>query len=98
MTTEVRVLDAEDKLIAAADLFRPAMVGFPPLPSLQPGQILKLLEPGRTVGAFVDRLLVGTADAVRLIDAAQAWDIPPRIYAENRSSRPGTIDCPQVWW
>jgi predicted acetyltransferase len=192
MTTEIRVLDGEDDLIAAANLFRTAMVGFPPLPKLAPGHIAKLLEPGRTIGAFVDGQLVGTADAVtsgltlpggavvghaavthigvlpsftregiatelihhqlrditargevvatlraseatiyerygygvasssqsvqvqtaraalrpdvgtggavRLIDAAQAWDVLPRIYAENRSSRPGTIDRPEVWW
>jgi predicted acetyltransferase len=192
MTTEIRVLDAEDDLIAAANLFRTAMVGFPPLPHLAPGQIATLLEPGRTVGAFVDGQLVGTADAVtsgltlpggaivghaavthigvlpsftrrgvatelihhqlrdiaargevvatlraseatiyerygygvagstqtveiqtaraglrpgvgtggtvRLIDGAQAWEVLPRIYAENRSSRPGTIDRPEVWW
>jgi len=192
MTTEIRVLDAEDDLVAAANLFRTAMVGFPPLPNLASGQITTLLEPGRTIGAFVDGQLVGTADAVssgltlpggavvghaavthigvlpsftrqgiateliqhqlrdmvargevvatlraseatiyerysygvasstqtvevataratlrpdvgtggpvRLIDAAQAWEALPRIYAENRSSRPGTIDRPDVWW
>jgi predicted acetyltransferase len=192
MTTEIRVLDAEDDLIAAANLFRTAMVGFPPLPKLAPGQIAKLLEPGRTLGAFVDKELVGTADAVtggltlpggavvghaavthigvlpwftrrgiatelvrhqlrditargevvatlraseatiyerygygvasssqsvevktaraalrpevgtggavRLIEATQAWDVLPRIYAENRSSRPGTLDRSEVWW
>src|SRR6516225_3979051 len=64
MATEIRVLDAEDDLIAAANLFRTAMVGFPPLTSLAPGQITTLLEPGRTLGAFVDGQLVGTADAV----------------------------------
>lgn len=192
MPTEIRVLDNEDDLTAAANVFRTAMVGFPPLPSLAPGQIAKLLERGRTVGAFVDGQLVGTADAVtsgltlpggavvghaavthigvlpsftrkgiatqlishqlrdiaargevvatlraseatiyerygygvasssqsvevqikraalrphvgaggpvRLIDAAQAWEVLPGIYAENRSCRPGTIDRPSVWW
>jgi predicted acetyltransferase len=192
MTTEIRVLDGEDELIAAANLFRTAMIGFPPLSNLSPGQITKLLEPGRTVGAFIDDQLVGTADGVtsgltlpggvvvghaavthigglpsftrkgiateliqhqlrdiaargevvatlraseatiyerygygvasssqtvevqtaraelrphvgtggpvRLVDTAQAWDLLPRIYAENRSSRPGTIDRPEVWW
>jgi predicted acetyltransferase len=192
MTTEIRVLDGEDELIAAANLFRTAMIGFPPLSNLAPGQITTLLEPGRTVGAFIDDQLVGTADGVtsgltlpggvvvghaavthigvlpsftrkgiateliqhqlsdiaargevvatlraseatiyerygygvasssqtvevqtaraelrphvgtggpvRLIDTAQAWDLLPRIYAENRSSRPGTIDRPEVWW
>ena len=39
------------------------MIGFPPLPNLPPGQITKLLEPGRTVGAFVEGQLVGTVDA-----------------------------------
>ncbi|CQD06462.1 enhanced intracellular survival protein Eis [Mycobacterium europaeum] len=64
MTTEIRTLDSEDDLLAAANVFRVAMIGFPPLPDLPPGQIAKLLEPGRTVGAFVGGQLVGTADAV----------------------------------
>ena len=64
MTTEIRVLDNEDELVAAANLFRAAMIGFPPLSNLGPGQITTLLEPGRTVGAFVEGQLVGTADAV----------------------------------
>ncbi len=63
MTTELRVLDTEDDLIAAADLFRVAMIGLPPLANLAPGEIRTLLEPGRTVGAFVDAQLVGTVDA-----------------------------------
>jgi predicted acetyltransferase len=192
MTSEIRVLDREDELLAAANLFRTAMVGFPPLSNLAPGQISKLLEPGRTIGAFVAGQLVGTADAVtsrltlpggaivghaavthigvlpsftrkgiatdlmrhqlrdiaardevvatlraseatiyerygygvasssqtvevltaraalrpdvgtggpvRLLDTAEAWDILPRIYADNRPSRPGTIDRPEPWW
>ena len=192
MTTEIRVLDSEDDLLAAANVFRVAMIGFPPLPDLPPGQITKLLEPGRTVGAFVEGQLVGTVDAatggltlpggvivghagvthigvlpsftrrgiatqliehqlhdiaargevvatlraseatiygrygygvasssqsvevvtagaalrpdvgaggpVRLVDAAEAWDVLPRIYAGNRPSRPGTLDRPGVWW
>ena len=63
MTTEIRVLDSEDDLLFAANVFRTAMVGFPPLSNLQPGQITKMLEPGRTIGAFVGGQLVGTADA-----------------------------------
>lgn len=192
MTTDIRVLDTEDELIAAANVFRAAMIGFPPLSNLAPGQIGRLLEPGRTIGAFVDGQLVGTADAVtsgltlpggaivghaavthigvlpsftrkgiatelvrhqlrdisargevvatlraseatiyerygygvasssqtvevqtaraalrpgvgaggpvRLLDVDDAWDVLPRVYAENRPSRPGTIDRPQVWW
>jgi predicted acetyltransferase len=192
MTTEIRVLDSEDDLLAAANVFRVAMIGFPPLPELPPGQITKLLEPGRTVGAFVEGQLVGTVDAatggltlpggavvghagvthigvlpsftrrgiateliehqlhdiaargevvatlraseatiygrygygvasssqsvevqtaraalrpdvgaggpVRLLDAAESWDVLPRIYAGNRPSRPGTLDRPGVWW
>lgn len=192
MATEIRVLDSEDDLIAGANVFRTAMVGFPPLTGLAPGQITTLLEPGRTVGAFADGQLVGTADAVtsrltlpgpaivghaavthigvlpsftrrgiatelirhqlrdfaargevvatlraseatiygrygygvasssqsvevhtaraglrrdvgtggrvRLLDTAQAWELLPRIYAENRPARPGTIDRPQSWW
>jgi predicted acetyltransferase len=64
MTTDIRVLDSEDDLIAAAHVFRAAMVGFPPLANLAPGQITELLEAGRTIGAFVGGQLVGTADAV----------------------------------
>ena len=192
MTTDIRVLDSEDDLIAAVNVFRAAMVGFPPLSNLAPGQITRLLEPGRMIGAFVEGRLVGTADAVtsrltlpggaivghaavthigvlpsftrkgiatdlmrhqlrdiaargelvatlraseatiyerygygvasssqtvevqtaraalrpdveaggpvRLLDAAEAWDVLPGIYARNRPSRPGTIDRPEVWW
>lgn len=64
MSIEIRVLDREADLITAANLFRAAMVGFPPLPNLAPGKITELLEPGRTVGAFVEGQLVGTAEAV----------------------------------
>lgn len=63
MTTEIRVLDDEGDLLAASNVFRAAMVGFPPL-NLAPGRITRMLEPGRTIGAFVDNRLVGTADAV----------------------------------
>jgi predicted acetyltransferase len=195
MTTEIRVLQSEDELLAAANVFRTAMVGFPPFSigsNLQPGQITSILEPGRTIGAFEGEQLVGTADAitsgltlpggaivghaavthigvlpsftrkgiatalvrhqlhdvaarsevvaslraseatiygrygygvassshtvevqttraalrpdvgkggpVRLLDAALAWDVLPRICAENRPSRPGTVDRPAVWW
>jgi predicted acetyltransferase len=192
MTTDIRALDSESDLIAAANVFRAAMIGFPRLADLAPGQITQLLEPGRTVGAFVDDELVGTADAmtnrltlpggstvghaavthigvlpsftrqgiatdlvrhqlqdvaargeavatlraseatiyerygygvasssqtvelhtaraalrpgvagggpVRLLDPADVWAVLPRIYADNRPSRPGTIDRPDVWW
>ena len=192
MTTEIRVLDNEDELVAAANVFRTAMVGFPRLADLAAGQIAQLLEPGRTLGAFVDEQLVGTADAVtshltlpggcilghaavthvgvlptstrrgvatdlmrhqlhdfaargeavatlraseatiyerygygvasmsrtvevqtaraalrgdipsggpvRLLEPADVWDTLPRIYTDNRPSRPGTIDRPDVWW
>ena len=192
MATEIRVLDSERDLVAAANLFRTSMIGFPPLADLAPGQITTLLERGRTVGAFVEDQLVGTADAVtsgltlpggtivghaavthvgvlpsftrkgiatdlmrhqlhdvaargetvatlraseatiyerygygvasssqtvevhtaraelrpglgaggpvRLLDAERVWDVLPRIYTENRPSRPGTIDRPDVWW
>lgn len=190
--TEIRTLDSEGDLIAAANVFRAAMIGFPRLADLAPGQITRLLEPGRTIGAFVDDQLVGTADAVtsrltlpggarvghaavthigvlpsftrrgiatdlvrhqlhdvaargeavatlraseatiyerygygvasssqtvevqtaraalrpgvgvggpvRLLDPSDVWDALPRIYADNRPARPGTIDRPDVWW
>ena len=38
MTTDIRVLDSEEDLLAAANVFRVAMVGFPPLRDLAPGQ------------------------------------------------------------
>ncbi len=192
MTTEIRVLDSEGDLVAATNLFRTSMIGFPPLAGLAPGQITTLLERGRTIGAFVNDQLVGTADAVtsgltlpggavvghaavthvgvlpsftrrgiatdlmrhqlhdvaargetvatlraseatiyerygygvasssqsvevhtaraelrpglgaggpvRLLDTERVWDLLPRIYTENRPSRPGTIDRPDVWW
>ncbi|WAC91561.1 GNAT family N-acetyltransferase [Mycobacterium sp. Aquia_213] len=192
MTTEIRVLDSEDDLLAALNVFRVAMIGFPPMSDLPPGQITKMLDPGRMVGAFVNGQLVGTADAVtstmtlpggaivshaavthigvlpsftrkgiatalvrhqlddiaargevvaslraseatiyerygygvassaqsveiataraalrpgvgsggpvRLVSPAETWEILPRIYDANRSSRPGTIDRPGVWW
>jgi len=41
---------------------------------------------------------VGAGGPVRLLDAAEAWDVLPGIYARNRPSRPGTIDRPEVWW
>lgn len=192
MTIEIRALDSDDDLVAAAQLFRTAMVGLPPMQNLPPGQITKLFEPGRTHGAFIDGQLVGTADAVtstltlpggatvghaavthigvlpsftrrgvatelihhqlhdiaargevvaslraseatiyerygygvascaqsievtnaraafrpeigpggpvRLLGAAEVWDILPRVYDANRPSRPGTIDRPGMWW
>ena len=63
MKSGIRVLDGEDEMLAAAEVFRTAMVGFPRL-NLAPGQITTLLEPGRLIGAFVADQLVGTADAV----------------------------------
>ena len=41
---------------------------------------------------------VGSGGPVRLLDAAQVWDVLPRICAENRPSRPGTVDRPAAWW
>ncbi|WP_423203148.1 GNAT family N-acetyltransferase [Mycobacterium kubicae] len=192
VTLDVRVLDSERELVAAANVFRVAMIGLPPMSNLTPGQITTMLEPGRTLGAFIDGQLVGTADAttggltlpggtvvghagvthigvlpsftrrgiatalirhqlhdiaargevvatlraseatiyerygygvasssqsvevqtaraklrpgaaagetVRLLDSPEAWDVLPRIYAEHRPARPGTIDRPRVWW
>ncbi|MBH0123011.1 GNAT family N-acetyltransferase [Rhodococcus sp. CX] len=60
---EIRVLDTEPDLIASSNLFRTAMVGLPAVPPYEPGQIRELLEPGRTLGAFVDGVMVGTADS-----------------------------------
>ncbi|EUA41799.1 enhanced intracellular survival Eis1 domain protein [Mycobacterium avium subsp. avium 2285 (R)] len=50
MAIEIRVLEDEDDLIAAANVFRTAMVGFAPLAGLAPGQIGTLLEPAAPSG------------------------------------------------
>jgi predicted acetyltransferase len=63
MNVDVCVLDREADLLAAANLFREAMIGFPPLTGLAAGEITTLLEPGRTLGAFLGGELVGTADS-----------------------------------
>ena len=60
---EIRVLDTDADLVASSNLFRTAMVGLPTPPPYEPGQIRELLEPGRTLGAFVDGVMVGTADS-----------------------------------
>ncbi|MGJ6123442.1 GNAT family N-acetyltransferase [Mycolicibacterium sp. Y3] len=189
---DIRVLDSDDELIQAGNVFRTAMIGFAPLDTAQRDLIGKLAEPGRTLGAFVDGSLVATADSaagtltlpggarvghaavthvgvlpshtrrgvatallehqlrdiaargevvaslraseatiyerfgyavasssgtvelltqraalrpgigaggpVRLLDAAEVWDVLPRIYTANRPPRPGTIDRSAVWW
>jgi predicted acetyltransferase len=41
---------------------------------------------------------VGAGGPVLLLEATEAWDVLPRIYAANRPSRPGTVDRPDVWW
>ena len=46
MTTEIRVLDSEGDLVAAANVFRTAMIGFPRLADLAPGQIAQLARTG----------------------------------------------------
>ncbi|GAA4488644.1 GNAT family N-acetyltransferase [Rhodococcus olei] len=61
--TDVRILRDEADLLRANDIFRTAMVGLPHLGPLEPGEVAELLEPGRTLGAFVDGVLVGTADS-----------------------------------
>ncbi|WP_248963662.1 GNAT family N-acetyltransferase [Sphaerisporangium perillae] len=61
MSPDVRVLGHEDELLAAAAVFRAAMVGLPPFPA--GADIAQLFEPGRTLGAFVDGELAGTADS-----------------------------------
>jgi hypothetical protein len=53
-TPDIRVLTTDDELIEAGNIFRTAMIGFPPLNDQQRGLIGKLLEPGRTLGVFVD--------------------------------------------
>ena len=57
---QIRVLESEAELRQALGLFRTAMVGMP-APRSDDGPLL--LEPGRTLGAFIDDELVGTVDA-----------------------------------
>ena len=73
MSPDVRVLSREDDLLAAAAVFRTALVGLPPLPV--GADIARLFEPGRTLGAFVGGELAGTADSYssRLVVPGGAW-------------------------
>ena len=57
---EIRVLTADAELTAAARVFRTSMVGFP-APRSDDGHAL--LEPGRTLGAYLGGEMVGTVDA-----------------------------------
>ncbi|MFD1813690.1 GNAT family N-acetyltransferase [Rhodococcus gannanensis] len=61
--SDVRILRAEADLLRAYDIFRTAMVGLPHLGAPTVGEIVELFEPGRTLGAFVDGTMVGTADS-----------------------------------
>lgn len=71
MTADIRVLREDSDLVAAVNVFRAAMVGFAPLAGLESGRVGKLVEPGRTLGAFVDGELVATADS-----AASTLSVP----------------------
>ncbi|MBN3509268.1 GNAT family N-acetyltransferase [Mycolicibacterium nivoides] len=62
-STDIRVLDTEQDLTKALNVFRAAMVGFPQLTGLSSGRIHQILEPGRTLGAFVGGELAGTTDS-----------------------------------
>ncbi|ORA39929.1 GNAT family N-acetyltransferase [Mycobacterium aquaticum] len=63
MSPDIRILESDDDLIHASNIFRTAMIGFPPLNERQRDLIGRLLEPGRTFGAFLDGRLVGTTDS-----------------------------------
>ncbi|MCV7424056.1 GNAT family N-acetyltransferase [Mycobacterium yunnanensis] len=63
MSADIRVLSDEPDLVAAANVFRAAMVGFRPLNGAEQERVGKLVEPGRTLGAFVDENLVATTDS-----------------------------------
>ncbi|MFX1758355.1 GNAT family N-acetyltransferase [Rhodococcus sp. As11] len=60
---EIRVLESEAELREASALFRTAMVGLPSWPEVPDGTVNDYLEAGRTWGAFLDGMLVGTVDA-----------------------------------
>ena len=59
-TADVRILTETDDIARASTLFRTAMVGFPLSAG---GDVTELHEHGRTLGAFIDGELVGTAEA-----------------------------------
>jgi predicted acetyltransferase len=63
MTADIRVLSDDADLVAAANVFRAAMVGFGPLTGQDASRVGKLVEPGRTLGVFVDGELVATTDS-----------------------------------
>lgn len=59
---DIRVLESEADLIAAAKVFRTAMVGLEPAPPYSPGQIRTVREPGRTLAVFDGDDVVGSVD------------------------------------
>ncbi|GGF98331.1 UPF0256 protein [Rhodococcoides trifolii] len=59
---DIRTLESEADLIAAAKVFRTAMVGLQVSPPYRPGQIRDVREPGRTLAAFADGAVVGSVD------------------------------------
>ncbi|MGU3435826.1 GNAT family N-acetyltransferase [Actinomycetes bacterium M1A6_2h] len=59
---DIRVLESEADLIAAAKVFRTAMVGLEPSPPYSPGQIQTVREPGRTLAVFDGKDVVGSVD------------------------------------
>lgn len=59
----VRALDGDDELIAAAKLFRIAMVGLPNIGPLGSDLVAEIFEPGRAFGAFAGERLIGTTDS-----------------------------------
>ncbi|MGW4090303.1 hypothetical protein [Nocardia sp. NPDC004750] len=58
MIVAVQTLLTEDDIRSANALFRTAMVGLPPLTPAA-----ELSEPGRTLGAYIDGELIGTAES-----------------------------------
>ncbi len=63
MTLDVRLLADKAELAQAARTFRTAMVGLPPLGSIDDALLEDLFQPERTFGAFVDGAIVGTTDS-----------------------------------
>ena len=78
MTTEIRALHSEDDLIAAAIVFRTAMVGLPPLPDLPPGEITKLLD------SRAARWVHSSTEARRLLD----WRVLGGVILAGFSAHP----------
>lgn len=62
-TARIEVLHGDDRLAEANNLFLTSMVGLPLSARIEPKDISSVVEPGRTLGAYIDDQLVGTVQS-----------------------------------